>query len=325
MITRRKLLVALILGTLPATGASHAQQPRKIYRIGVLVSTNVTYRREAFVQGLRELGYVEGKNIAIEFRSAEGKFDRLPALAAELVRLKVDVIVTSSNPAVTALKQATRDIPIVMTTVGDPVGAGFIQSLARPGGNITGMSSVAEELSGKRLELLKEINPKISRVAVFRNPTIPTHAVLWKETQAAATALGMKLIPLDFRGPEEFESLFGAMVKEHAEALIVLPEPIALAQRKQIVDLAAKNRLPGMYPFGDFVDVGGLIAYGPSGADLWRRGASYVDKILKGRTPADLPVERPTKFELVINMKTAKALGLTIPQTILVQADRVIE
>jgi putative ABC transport system substrate-binding protein len=325
MITRRKLLVALIIGTLPATGASRAQQPRKFFRIGVLVSATVTYRREAFLQGLRELGYVEGKNITIEFRSAEGKFDRLPDLAAELVRLKVDVIVTSSNPAVNALKQATRDIPIVMTVVGDPVGAGFIQSLARPGGNITGMSSVAEELSGKRLELLKEIDPKISRVAVFRNPTIPTHAVLWKGTQAAATALGIKLILLDFRGPDEFESLFGAMAKEHAEALIVLPEPIALAQRKQIVDLAAKNRLPGMYPFGEFVDVGGLIAYGPSGADLWRRGAIYVDKILKGRKPADLPVEQPTKFEMVINMKTAKALGLTIPQTILVRADRVIE
>jgi putative ABC transport system substrate-binding protein len=325
MITRRKLLVALIISALPAAGASRAQQPRKLFRIGVLVSTTVTYRREAFLQGLRELGYVEGKNIAIEFRSAEGKFDRLPALAAELVRLEVDVVVTSSNPAITALKQATRDIPIVMTVVGDPVGAGFIQSLARPGGNITGMSSVAEQLSGKRLELLKEIDPKISRVAVFRNPTISIHAVLWKETQAAATALRMKLIPLDFRGPDDFESLFGAMAKQHAEALIVLPEPITLAQRKQIVDLAARNRLPGMYPFGDFVDAGGLISYGPSSADSWRRGAIYVDKILKGRKPADLPVEQPTKFEMVLNMKTAKALGLTIPQTILVQADRVIE
>ena len=325
MITRRKLLVTFIVSTLPATGASHAQQPGKLYRIGVLVSTTVSYRREALLQGLRELGYVEGKNITIELRSAEGKFERLPALAAELVRLKVDVIVTSSNPAIIALKQATRDIPIVMTVVGDPIGAGFIQSLARPGGNITGLSSVAKELSGKRLELLKEISPNISRVAVFRNPTIPTHAVLWKETQAAATALGIKLIPLDFRGPDEFESLFSAMAKEHAEALIVLPDPITLAQRKQIVDLAAKNRLPGMYPFGDFVDVGGLIAYGPSATDLWRRGAIYVDKILKGRKPADLPVEQPTKFETVLNMKTAKALGITIPQTILVQADRVIE
>ena len=325
MITRRKLLVALIISTLPATGASHAQQPRKPYRIGVLVSTTVAYRREAFLQGLREQGYVEGKNITIEFRSAEGKFDRLPDLAAELVRLEVDVIVTSSNPAIAALKQATRDIPIVMTVVGDPVGAGFVQSLARPGGNITGLSNIAEELSGKRLELLKEINPKVSRVAVFRNSTIPTHAVLWKETQAAATAMGIKLIPLDFRGSDEFASLFGAMAKEHAEALTVLPQPISVVQRKQIVDLAAKYRLPGMYPFGDFVDVGGLIAYGPSSTDLWRRGAVYVDKILKGRKPADLPVEQPTRFELIVNMKTAKALGITIPQSILVRADRVIE
>ena len=285
----------------------------------------MSFLREPFLQGLRELGYIEGKNIVIEARSAEGNFDRLPDLAAELVRLRVDVIVASSNPAIIALKQATQTIPIVMTVVGDPVGAGFVASLARPGGNVTGLSNIAEELSGKRLELLKEINPKITRVAVFRNPTIPTHAVLWKETQDAATALGIKLLPLDIRGPDDFESAFGAMVKERAEAFIVLPEPITLTHRQQIVDLAAKKRLPGMYPFGDFTDAGGLIYYGPSRTDLWRRGATYVDKILKGTKPADLPVERPMKFELVINLKTAKQIGLTIPPNLLARADRVIK
>ncbi|MBI1892795.1 MAG: ABC transporter substrate-binding protein [Candidatus Rokubacteria bacterium] len=321
----RKILATAALAILVAPLSADAQPPTKVYRIGVLTSTTVSLSLEAFRRGLGDLGYIEGKNITIEFRSADGKLDRLPELAAELVRLKVDVIVGSSNPAIIALKQATREIPIVMAVVGDPVGAGFIQSLARPGGNITGLSNIAEELSGKRLQLLKEINPRISRVAVFRNPTIPTHAVLWKETEAAATALGIRLIPLDFRGPDEFESLFGVAVRERAEALIVLPEPIGLARRKQIVDLAAKNRLPGMYPFGEYADAGGLIAYGPNSADLWRRGAIFVDKILKGAKPADLPVEQPTKFELVVNLKTAKALGLKIPQSILVRADRVIE
>ena len=272
-----------------------------------------------------KLNLIEGKNIAIEYRSAEVKLDRLPDLAAELVRLKVDVIVVSSNSAIIALKQATRDIPIVMTVVGDPVGAGFIQSLARPGGNITGLTSIAEELSGKRIELLKEISSKITRVAVLRNSTIPTHAVLWKETQAAATVLGVKLLLLDFRGPDEFESAFAVMVRERAEAFIVLPDPLTTARRQQIVDLAAKNRLPGMYPFGDFTEAGGLIYYGPRRIDMWRRGAYYVDRILRGTKPADLPVEQPTRFELVVNLKTAKALGLTIPQTILIRADQVIK
>jgi putative ABC transport system substrate-binding protein len=317
--------VTVAFGILFGPRAADAQQPAKVHRIGVLVSANATFPRDGFLQGLREFGYVEGKNIAIEYRSADGRFDRLPGLAAELVRFKVDVIVASSNPAIIALKQATQDIPIVMTVVGDPIGAGFIQSLARPGGNITGLTNIAEELSGKRLELLREISPKLTRVAVLRNSTIPTHAVLWKETQAAATVLGVKLIPLDFRSSDEFEAAFAGMARERAEALIVLPDPLTTGRLQQIVDLAAKNRLPGMYPFGDFVEAGGLIYYGPSRTGMWRRGAYYVDRILKGAKPADLPVEQPTRFELVVNLKTAKTLGLTIPPSILIRADRVIQ
>ena len=319
------VIVALAVAILAAPLAADAQPPAKVSRIGVLVSSDATFPREAFLQALRELGYVEGKNIAIEYRSADMKLDRLPDLAAELVRLKVDVIVVSSNLAIIALKQATRDIPIVMTVVGDPVGAGFIASLARPGGNMTGLTNIAEELSGKRLELLKEISPKITRVAVLRNSTIPSHAVLWKETLAAATVLGVKLIPLDFKGPDEFESAFAAMLRERADSFIVLPDPLTTTRRQQIVDLAAKNRLPGMYPFGDFTDAGGLMYYGPRRIDMWRRGAYYVDRILKGAKPADLPVEQPTKFELVVNLRTAKALGLTVPQSVLIRADQVIQ
>jgi putative ABC transport system substrate-binding protein len=322
---KKIVAITLAIAIMTFVQLADAQQSGKIYRIGVLSTVPVSLEIEPFRQALRELGYVEGKNIVIEARSAEGKSDRLPGLVAELVRLKVDVIVASSNPAIIALKQATQTIPIVMTVVGDPVGAGFVTSLARPGGNITGLSNIAEELSGKRLELLKEINPKITRVAVFRNPTIPTHAVLWKETQDAATVLGLRLIPLDIKGPEDFEAAFGTMVGERAEALIVLPEPVTTTHRQQIVELAAKNRLPGMYPFGDFTDAGGLIYYGPSRTDLWRRGATYVDKILKGAKPGDLPVERPMKFELVVNLKAAKQIGLTIPPNVLVRADKVIK
>jgi putative ABC transport system substrate-binding protein len=317
-------LFAIVVALTVCGARAEAQQPTKIPRIGVL-SGPTDPGVEAFRQGLRELGYVEGKNVTIEHRSAEGKLDRLPGLAADLVRLKVDVIVASSNPATIALKKATQTIPIVMAIVGDPVGAGFIASLARPGGNITGLANIAEDLSGKRLELLKEINPKITRVAVFWNPTIPTHTVLWKETQAAATVLGIKVFSLDIRGPDGIESAFGTMTREHAEALIVLPEPISFTNRKQIVDLAAKNRLPAMYPWNEFVDSGGLMAYAPNRDDLWRRSATYVDKILKGTKPADLPVEQPTKFELVINQKTAKQIGLTIPQSVLYRADKVIK
>jgi len=265
------------------------------------------------------------ENINIERRSAEGKLDRLPDLAAELVRLKVDVIVASSNLAIVALKKATQTIPIVMSIVADPVGAGFVASLARPGGNITGLTVISEQLSRKRLELLKEINAKITRVAVFRSPTTPTHTVLWEETRTAATALGMKVFPVDIRVPKDIEGAFSTMAREHAEGLIVLPEPVSLTTTTQIVDLAAKARLPAMYPWNEFTRAGGLMAYSPNRDDLWRRSAIYVDRILKGAKPAELPIEQPTKFELIINLKTAKALGLTIPQSLLLRADQIIE
>ena len=320
--TLKFFLGLLVLGG--GAAVADAQQPRKIPRIGVLVGGGALHV-EAFRQGLRERGYVEGQNITIEWRNAAGNLDRLPALAAELVRLKVDVIVVSSNPAVIALKQATQTIPIVMASVGDPVGAGFVAGLAKPGGNITGLSNQHEETSGKRLELLKALNPKISHVAVLRNPSIPTHSVLWRETQVAAVVLGVKLTAVDFRGPDDFESAFETIIRERADALVVLPDPVTTARRKQIIDLAARHRLPAMYPFPQRVEDGGLIAYGPSFADLWRRSAYYVDRILKGAKPADLPVEQPTRFELVINLKTAKTLGLTIPQSVLLRADHVIQ
>jgi putative ABC transport system substrate-binding protein len=320
----RRAFIAGTSALLAAPIAAEAQQPKKVPRIGVLTGPTDP-GVEAFRRGLTDLGYVEGTNFTIERRSAEGKLDRLPDLAADLVQLRVDVIVGSSNLAIQALKEATRTIPIVMAIAGDPVGSGFIASLARPGGNITGLTVIAEQLSAKRLQLLKEINPRISTVAVFRSATTPIHAVLWKETQDAATALKIKVFPLDIRGSDDIESGFGTMAREHAQAFIVLPEPVSFTNRKQIVDLAAKNKLPGMYPWNEFADSGGLIVYSPNRDDLWRRSATYVDKILKGRKPADLPIEQPTKFELAINLRTAKAIGLTIPPSLLQRADRIID
>jgi putative tryptophan/tyrosine transport system substrate-binding protein len=321
---RRVFLGTLAGGLVAAPLAAEAQQGKKVPRIGVLTGP-VDPGVEAFRQGLRELGYVERKNITIEHRSAEGNLDRLPELAAELVRLKVDVIVGSGNLTITALKKATQTIPIVIAIAADPVGNGFVASLARPGGNITGLTVIAELLSRKRLELLKEINPRITRVAVTRSPITQTHVVLWEETQAAATALGIKVFPLDIRGPDDIESAFGTIAREHAEALIVLPEPVSFTNRKRIADLAAKTRLPAVYPWKEFADSGGLMVYAPNRDDLWRRSATYVDKILKGAKPADLPIVQPTKFELTINLKTARAFGLTIPPSLLQRADQVIE
>jgi putative ABC transport system substrate-binding protein len=320
----RRVFVTALGAIVLAPFAAEAQQPKKVPRIGVLTGP-VDPGVEAFRQGLRELGYVERENITIERRSAEGQVDRLPDLAAELVRLKVDVIVGSSNLAIVALQKATQTIPIVMAIVGDPVGAGFVASLARPGGNITGLTVIAEQLSRKRLELLKEIDPKITRVAVFRNPTTPTHTVLWEETRAAATALGIKVFPFDIRSRDDIDGLFGTMAREHAEGLLVLPDPVSFTNRKQIVDLAAKTKLLAMYPWNEFAEAGGLMVYSPNRDNLWRRSATYVDKILKGAKPGDLPIEQPTKFDLVINLKTAKALGLTIPPSLLLRADQVIE
>jgi putative ABC transport system substrate-binding protein len=306
--------------------SADAQQPTKIPRIGFLGSFSSSARIGAFRQGLRELGYVEGKNIVIEWRHHEGKLDRLPALAAELVRLKVDIIVTAGAPAARAAKEATVTIPIVMMQVGDPVGSGFVASLARPGGNITGLSILAPELSGKRLELLKEIVPRLSRVAVFGTSTSPDNAQWLREVELAAGALKVQLQYLDVLGPKDIETAFRAAVKLRAEAVLVLVAgAIASAGRRQIVDLAIKSRLPAISSGRSFVEAGGLMSYGVNNTDLDRRAATYVDKILKGAKPADLPVELPTKFEFIINLKAAKQIGLTIPQSVLYRADKVIK
>jgi putative ABC transport system substrate-binding protein len=279
-----------------------------------------------FRQGLRELGWVEGQNTVIDYRYAEGRFDRLPGLAAELVRLKVDIIVAAPTPAAAAAKKATGTIPIVMIAVGDPVGLGLIASLARPGGNVTGLSfSVGPEILGKQLELLKETVPKLRRVAILSNPANPVQPGQIREVNVAARSLGVQLQFLEARGPNEFDGAFAAMAKERVGALLVLADSMLIAHRTRLADLAARSRLPAAYGTREDVEAGGLMSYGPSLRDLFRRGATFVDKILKGAKPADLPVEQPTKFELVINLKTAKALGLTIPPSLLGRADEIIQ
>jgi putative ABC transport system substrate-binding protein len=279
---------------------------------------------EAFRQGLRELGYVEGKNIFIEWRFAEGKLERLNEFAAEFVRLKVDVIVTAAPGPTRAAKKATSTIPIVMAFDNDPVANGFVASLARPGGNITGLSTLAPEISGKQLELLKEIVPRLSHVAVLRTSTGKGWQATVKEIELAAGALKLQLQHLDVLDPKDIETAFREARKGRAGAVLVLASPILESHRTQVADLAAKNRLPAIYPFPEFVEAGGLVTYGVSLSDLYRRAATYVDKILKGRTPADLPVEQPIKFEFIINLKAAKQIGLTIPPNVLVRADKVI-
>jgi putative ABC transport system substrate-binding protein len=316
------LIVALTLGMLTSLPAADAQQSGKIPRVGVL-SPSADFFLNAFRQGLRELNYIEGRNISLEYRSADGRADRLPDLAAELVRLKVDVMVTITPPGVRAAKQATSTIPIVMGGVDDAVEQGFVASLARPGGNITGASSLNPQLSGKRLELLKEAFPKVSRVAVLREAVGGASSL--RATMEAARVLGMHLQILELRDPNELDSAFAAMTRERAGALDVLPGLMITGYMRQIVELAGKARLPAIFPDGQFVESGGLMSYGPSLPEMYRRAAWYVDKILKGAKPADLPVEQPTKFELVINLKTAKALGLTIPQSVLYRADKVIK
>ena len=321
------ILVAVVMLALGVT--AEAQQPKKVPRIGYLSATSGPTnagRFEAFRQGLRELGYVEGKNIFIEWRFAEGKLDRLPALAAELVRLKVDVIVTTGRIPTRAAKEATSTIPIVMTQDSDPVANGFVASLARPGGNITGLSTLAPELSGKRLELLKEIIPKLSRVAVFGTSTTPGNAQILREVELAAGAFEVKLQYLDVLSPKDIETAFRAAGKGRAEAvLIMLAGAIALPHRAEIVDLAEKSRLPAIHLSSLYVDAGGLMSYSANLTDLDRRAATYVDKILKGAKPADLPVEQPTKFEFIINLKAAKQIGLTVPPNVLYRADKVIK
>jgi putative ABC transport system substrate-binding protein len=307
--------------------SAQAQQPEKVPRIGFLITSSpsvIAPRIDAFRQGLRELGYVEGKNIVIERRHAEGKFDHLPALAAELVRLNVDVIVTSGPTATRPAKGATSTIPIVMTFDDDPVGSGFVASLARPGGNITGLSTLSPEISGKQLELLKEIVPRLGRVVVIGTSTRQGTAQALKEMELAAVAFGVKLQYLDIENPKDIESAFQAASKGRADAVLVLQSPVSNSQRVQIADLALKSRLPATYPRREFVEDGGLMSYGVSISDLDRRAATYVDKILKGAKPADLPVEQPKKFELIINLKAAKQIDLTIPPNVLARADKVI-
>ena len=317
-------------GLLTAPLAAEAQQAGRVPRIGFLSLTSPSDRPpllDAFRQGLRELGWVEGQNIVIDYRYAEGRVDRLPDLAAELVRLKVDLIVASAGTqAATAAKNATETIPIVMIYVRDPVGTGLIASLARPGGNVTGVSgSAGLELFAKQLELLKETVPKIRRVAILSNPANAYHQLAIREVNVAARSLGVQLQLLEARGPNEFDGAFAAMAKERVGALLVLSDAMLSSHRTRLADLAARSRLPAAYGVRESVEAGGLMSYGPSFLDLFRRSAAYVDKILKGAKPADLPVEQPTKFELVINLKTAKALGLTVPQTLLARADEVIE
>jgi len=325
---KKNLGCFVLCGWLCAFGVTaHAQQAKKIPRIGFLGTASpsiISARLEAFRQGLRELGYIEGKNIVVEYRWAEGKLDRQPDLAAELVRLKVDVIVTAGPTSTRPVKEATSTIPIVMAFDTDPIGNGFVASLARPGGNVTGLSSLAPELSGKQLELLKETLPKLSRVAVLGSSSNPGNAQAVREAELAAGAFRVALQPLDILGPQDIETAFRQARKERAGAIVVLQSPVATNQRIQITDLAAKNRLPAMYDRVEFVEDGGLMTYSVSSTDLFRRAATYVDKILKGAKPADLPVEQPKKFEFIINLKAAKQIGLTIPPTVLARADKVI-
>ncbi|HKU86581.1 MAG TPA: ABC transporter substrate-binding protein, partial [Casimicrobiaceae bacterium] len=316
-----------------STRVSTAQPPGKVRRIGYLApgSSDATQSAiaaeslEAFRQGLRDLGWIEGQNIRIDYRFAEGKFDRLPDLAVELVRLEVDVIAATTSPAAVAARNATSKIPIVMFAVGDPVALGLITSLARPGGNVTGLTySVGLGAFVKQLELLKETVPKVRRVAVLSNPANPGAALTLSGVKDAASSMGVALQLLEVRGPDEFDRAFAAMAQERAEALLVLSDPMFGVQGARLADLAAKSRLPSMHGVRELVEAGGLMNYGPSIPDNFRRGAGYVDKILRGAKPADLPVQQPTKFEFIINLKTAKALGLVIPQSVRMRADDVI-
>ena len=328
---RRRDFMTLVVGASAAAWppAADAQQPARIARIGYLASNLANQGPlEAFRQGLRDLGYVEGRSVVIEYRDAQGKLEPLPALAAELVALKVDVIVASSTAAALAAKQATTVVPIVFTTVPDPVATGLVSSLARPGGNVTGLSNLNADLVGKCLEYLTQAAPGVSRVAVLWQPGAfgeRTEQEMLKAAEVAARTLGIQLQFVEARGPAELDKAFSEIAGARADALAVLVSGMLLGERRRLVEFAARRRLPAVYTFRELVDAGGLMSYGPSLADLFRRAASYVDKILKGAKPADLPVEQPIKLEFVINLKTAEAIGLTVPPTLVVRADDVIE
>jgi putative tryptophan/tyrosine transport system substrate-binding protein len=319
----RSILIAVVLIAVAVN--IEAQQQAKIPKIGRLINTSVAGGPAELERALGALRYVEGKNIAIESRYADNKLDRLPALAEELVGLKVDVLVAPTTPAVLALRNATRTIPIVFFRVSDPIAAGLIDSLARPGGNITGVTNIAPVLSGKRLELLKETVPKLTRVAVLWNPKDPGSTPQWKESQLAARELGLQLHSMEVSSADKYESAFKEAIEARSAALAVTDHASAFSNRKQIADLATKNRLPAIHPQDRYVNSGGLMSYGADEAEIYRRLASMVDKVLKGTMPADIPVEQPTKFEFVINLKAAKQIGLTIPPNVLVRADRVIK
>jgi putative tryptophan/tyrosine transport system substrate-binding protein len=326
----RKIIVCLLLTVFLLTvHLVEAQQPKKIAKIGVLFPTNpaaTAHLLQAFSQGLRENGYVDGKNFVLERRYGEAKAERISELARELVSLKVDVIVTATDVAIAAVKRETQTIPIVMANSTDPVGTGFVASLARPGGNVTGNSTMSPELSGKRLELLREVVPGLSRVAFLWNPDVRGAVLDYNETEAAARSQGLQIQSVEVVRGEDFDRAFSAVTKGRAQAFIMpARNPVGFANRGQIASFAQRNRLPSMYGQEEYVDAGGLMSYGPNNADLWRRAATYVDKILKGTKPADLPVERPCKLELVINLKAAKQIGLTIPQSVLYRADKVIK
>jgi putative ABC transport system substrate-binding protein len=324
----RLIGLAVILSFVLAPLAAEGQQAGKIYRIGMLETTSMALNAanlDAFRQGLRELGYVEGRNFMIEYRSADGRRERFPELATELVRLKVDVILTRGTPAVMAAKNATGTIPVVMAASGDPLLSGVVAGLARPGGNVTGLSAIVVEVTGKRLQLLREVVPGVSRIASLLDMGNPNNALQWKETEIVAQSLGVQPQLLDVRKPGDFGGAFDAAIRQRAGAMVVGIDALTQANHRLIIDLAAKHRLPAIYATREFVDAGGLVAYGVSYPHLYHRAATYVDKILKGAKPADLPVEQPTKFEFAINLKTAKALGLTIPPSVLARADQVIE
>ena len=318
------LLIVAVLGDVRI---AQAQQSGKIPRIGFLGNSTAALEENLvgpFREGLRNLGYVEGKNILTEYRWAEGKYDRFPALIGELVAQKVEIIVTAGTPASLAVKKAAPSIPLVMIAVGDPIGTGLIKSLANPGGNVTGLSSMAVDLEGKRLELLREVIPKLSHVAVFWNPASPFQVNSEKEVQAAARAFKMKVLSLGVQSPEQFDNAFATIRKERPRALLVLADRLFLHNRARIMDFATKQRLPGVHAYVELVEAGGLMSYGPSYADMHRRAATFVDKILKGRKPSDLPVDQPMKFDFVINLKAAKQIGVTVPPNVLVRASRVI-
>ena len=322
------IVVAFTISVLITPSASQAQHRGHVPRVGYLGTSSASLEPElvkAFREGLRDHGYVEGQNIVIEYRWAEGNYQRFPALVADLLKLKVDLILTAGTPGALAAKRATQTIPIVMAVTGDAVATGLVSSLARPGGNLTGLTTMVPDLEGKRLEILREVLPKLVTVVVLLNTSNPLTAIQWEQTKTSAKTLGIQLQPIELQRPEDFKDAFARIARQPPDAITMVADRFQLAHRMQILDFVAKTRLPAMYPYRDFVVAGGLMSYGPSYEDLFRRSATYVDKILRGAKPSDLPIEQPTKFEFLVNLKTAKILGVPIPPSLLLRADHVFE